>query len=343
MALCACQPNSAGVGTGSIDSLGEDATAGDPTDADSTAGDPATSAATSVASADGSSGGPPPATSATTGAELQFVESDAVNFGNVDVGGTAARTLAIQNVGDETAVGLGATLEGDFGYTGGSYPGATGDCGDALAASESCTLELSFSPASLGAFAGSLAVAHDGGAPLQGTLAGVGAGRTDNLLVNPGGEDGASPTPSGWNQIGDGTWVARDYWVDAASGNWYISADNGPNNEPFRLRQSVDVSQWADLIDSGPMRFSFSGLARSWQNGNDDYRVTLRYRNDQGDLLDEWSSPWDSGTSWTTIEHSRTVPEGTRRIDVDLGGRKSFGDDCDAYFDSLEVIGEYPG
>src|SRR5439155_19495140 len=75
-----------------------------------------------------------------------------------NTGGAASGTLS------------GGALAAGFGYTGGAFPGG-GSCGPSLAPAASCTVGVSFAPASAGSASASMMVSYGGGTlavPLKG-------------------------------------------------------------------------------------------------------------------------------------------------------------------------------
>ncbi len=354
--LAACQLNQTGAGTGSAASVGEGS---EPTDGGSSGLNASTTApdvgegtggggTTEGPSADTTDSGPDPDSGepATDGAEgplLAISGSPEHDFGNVDVDTAGFGMLSVANAGDAIATGMdGLPMAGPFAFTGGTYPGMAGDCGSTLDPGESCSLDLSFTPSGLGLFDGRVRIAYDGAEAAERRLIGGGAGQTDNLLSNPGGETTGSPV-SGWTDVGPGQWGAGAFtgenWPHA--GNAYIYSDGGPNNEVYRLVQDIDVSQWATTIDAEAMVFEFEGWGRTYSNGDDEYRLRVLYL--AGDMtLEAFTSGWQSGGSWAEHTDTRPAPAGTRTVQVDLSCEKSGGGVCNAYYDSLVLTARYP-
>jgi len=367
--LPACQPNLTGVGSGSANTLGEDSddssapTSGATTTPPDTGGGTdmgGTSMGSGVDTTQGMSSGPVDSTGAppddgSTGepatgsarepALLVISGSPEHDFGNVDLGASDIDVLTVSNDGGSDATGMaGQALAAPFSYTGGTYPGDGGDCEDTLAPQSSCTIELTFSPEVLGLHGETLAVAYDGAADATRPLLGGGAGQSDNLIQNPGGEMNGQPPPS-WTNTGAGEWGAGDPWdfPPPQGGSSMLLALNGPNGPNFILEQDIDVSQWATTIDQGLMRFDFDGEARSWDNSEDEYRIRVRYRDAMGGGNGQWTSDWQVSNSWQTLSNDEAAPSGTRIIRIELGCRRSGGDNyCDAYFDDLVLTAYYP-
>ncbi len=368
--LAACQPNLGGGGTGSATANTVGADSGDSSATGATSG--MTSADTGVGDASGGSDatttsvdttgptGPDESSTnpgddsstgplATDGGEapmLVIAEAPLHDFGDVALGDDDTVLLMVSNEGTGAATGMaGQALTAPFGYVGGSYPGVGGDCGDTLDPAASCTIEVEFSPAELGPYTDTLAVTYDGAA-MDATcdLIGGGAGDSGNLLLNPGGENTGYPPPD-WQIVGGGDWWAGVIFDDPAphAGSSYLLADTGPDSPSvFTLRQDVDVSAWADLIDAGLLSFSFEGWARTYFNDNDYFRFRIRFRDDAGMVIEVWNTDWQTSDVWELHDDMRTMPAGTRSLRVDLGCEKFGGTYCNAYFDAMDLRVSYP-
>jgi len=310
---------------------GEGFVTGD-TGADTTVGEPTT-------------GDDPPGTTDGGGSALEISDGPTFDYGGVPLGVERMHEFTVTNTGNDTAEGInGLPMAGAFTYEDFAFPGTSGDCGNSLAAGANCIVSITFDPADLGVQLGVLAVSYDGAPDAIRPLLGGGEGQSANLLSNPGGEDAGVP-PSGWTDVGNGTWVTTPNWegvVFPNSGLLFISANTGNHSPPFRLVQSVDVSTWASTIDMGVMRFSVEGYARAWGDDNDEYRIRLHYSDGAGADLGSWSSGWDTGSSWSLVNNTAPAPVNTRAIEVELGCRKSSGSFCDAYYDDLDLHAVFP-
>jgi hypothetical protein len=348
-----------GVGTTAANTLGlpddtgestttsaEGDTVGVTDDADGTTlapetGDPSGPLDDTTGPPDGSTTGEPPPT--TSGGEPLLTISDGptYDFGNVPTGGQASHSFLVTNTGDGEATGLSGAVPAPFGFPGG-FPGSGGDCGGSLGAGQSCMVEVAFTPTQLGVHAGTLAVSHDAGPDATRDVAGGGAGESDNLLGNPGGESGGTPPPS-WTAV-TGTWIAGVLLAETLpyAGVGYLYADAGPNNTDYVLRQDVDVSQWATTLDQGVLHVSFSGRARAYWGGDDEHRIRVHYRDAGGATLQTWTTNYLSEASWQQYADARTAPSGTRTVRVELNCRKNSGPYCHAYFDALDLRASYP-
>lgn len=362
--LLACSLNTTGAGSGSgNNSVGEESgdsgtsiggtTGGGPggttagEGGGTTDGGPMTGPATT--SLDGSTGpdtdsattDEPTTTGSTGSALLEISDGPSFDYGNVPVGMADVHVFTVTNVGDGLATGIAAQpIAGAFDYEGGTYPGTSGTCDDTLAPGADCTLAVTFFPTELGLHDSSVELTYGDASSVARPVTGGGQGTTGNLLLNPGGEAGGNP-PANWNDIGPGSWVTAN-WITPHAGSTFLSADTGPNNDPYRLSQEVDVTQWSDTIDAGLMRFTFSGWAATWDNGNDEYRIRVRYRDAGDNVISGSSTGWGTGWMWAELTNDELAPANTRTVEVELSCRKFSGDYCDAYFDSLDLRAAYP-
>jgi len=91
------------------------------------------------------------------------------DFGPVGLGASAGRVFTISNVGSGGVSAIAfAPLPAPFAWTGGTFPGANGNCGTPLAAGASCTVDVSFTPSGVGDFAALLALTYTDGTATQG-------------------------------------------------------------------------------------------------------------------------------------------------------------------------------
>lgn len=108
--------------------------------------------------------------SGTGAAAASLVISDGVtyDYGSITSGTTSDHAFVITNVGSTSATSMmGAAIGSGFGYKGGSYPGTGGTCGTVLAASSNCTVMVTFSPSSAGAYSSTLTINFNDGSGVQ--------------------------------------------------------------------------------------------------------------------------------------------------------------------------------
>jgi hypothetical protein len=276
-------------------------------------------------------------------AKLEFTDGpEHGQFGVLQVGETALRTLTLANVGDAVATQLmWSGLEKPFDFTDGLFPGVEGTCSDALDPGESCELELIFEPGDPGPRSGELSIHYlDAGQPRVALLglSGYAEGATHDLLAN--GDAEACTTngeaPPGWTLVSGSGWQCGDpHGVSPHEGRWTIYAGNEGGSGTFELRQDVDVSPYLGYS------IFFGGWARSRSSGDDDYRIDLAFIGEDEEPQ-VWSIGWQTTSSWTYYEYASSVPDGTHTVSVRLFCRKgSTGSWCDAYFDALELRAVY--
>ena len=105
-------------------------------------------------------------------------------------------TFYVQNLGARaaTALGDGGGLANDFGFKGGTYPGTGGTCGTSLAAGDTCTLVVTFSPSGTGYRWGTTTLSFHDGATTRTVTRDVSGYATGPLSIN----DGPSPNYSSY-------------------------------------------------------------------------------------------------------------------------------------------------
>jgi len=123
-------------------------------------------------------------------ATLTITGSPLFDFGDTVVGSTTTTTLTVTNTGDGAASVLGAqapALALPYTYLGGGYPGTGGTCSNVLAAGQTCTLRVSYSPSALGTTNDTLRLTYfDGEATQSLTLNLSGTGVTVLLTISDG-------------------------------------------------------------------------------------------------------------------------------------------------------------
>jgi hypothetical protein len=128
------------------------------------------------------------------------------DYGTHANGAPTDKTFTVTNSGGVGATGLAPSgLGGAFVFKGGAYPGTGGSCMAALAASTSCTVIVTFTPAATGPASATLTLAYtDGVAGQSAGLGLVGAGTPPALLSlsdGPSYDFGALATGSSTNHI----------------------------------------------------------------------------------------------------------------------------------------------
>ena len=160
---------------------------------------------------------------------------------------------------------------------------------------------------------------------------------SDNLLVNPGGEQGTQG------------WVAEGGPVEA------LEAGECDSTEPFaglaflavggvceegvdyaEATQVVDIEAWANQADAGELAVLFGGHTASY-SGSDLAEIELRFLGVDGQSLGVSERLGEHSDTWVELQAMDLVPAGTRSIAFVLMGTRNAGEDCDAYFDELQL------
>lgn len=89
-----------------------------------------------------------------TPAKLQFTNMPWYDFAGRAVGTESWKTITIANTGTSVASQLKGSfyLSVHFSFKGGTFPGASGTCGDFLEPASTCTVIVAFSPQYVGTF-----------------------------------------------------------------------------------------------------------------------------------------------------------------------------------------------
>ncbi len=176
---------------------------------------------------------------------------------------------------------------------------------------------------------------------------------SQNLLVNPSAESG-DPTSVGWTNVAMGSTGASCYnntgWRIMGNQNGFPAAQQGsyifyagcsPTNGPgFELRQDVNVSLNAAVIDAGWNSFTFSGYMQVYnQSPADESQMIVEYRDALNTtVLSSYNTGLKSDIgSWKFYISTITSPAGTRYIRVRLITVAKAGPSVDGYFDNLSL------
>lgn len=164
----------------------------------------------------------------------------------------------------------------------------------------------------------------------------VSGAAAQNLILNPGCEDslvnGEIPH---WEEVVGTNWTQRKEDPLPCEGGNYFFAGAAALAE---LRQDVDVSAYADSIDTNTQRFVFSGYVHSWeQSPPDSSRVILEFldisKTVKLDSLD--SGNYANPDEWVHITLRSVAPPNARYIRIRLISLRKNGTNNDGYFDAL--------
>lgn len=176
-----------------------------------------------------------------------------------------------------------------------------------------------------------------------------------NLIINPSAETGApSLTGGGWTAVTIGTTGTTCYnasgWRIIQSSNGFPAAQSGSyfffpgcssvTGSTFELRQDIDVSLNAYVIDNSLNSFTFSGYMQVYtQTPADQSEMIVEYRNSTNTtVLTSYNTGLKSNQGvWTNYVNTTTAPVGTRWIRIRLLGVVNTGPSVDSYFDNLSL------
>lgn len=168
--------------------------------------------------------------------------------------------------------------------------------------------------------------------------------RTENLLVNGGGESGDL---TGWTVSAGRVSVisgASNGGFAASEGDYYFTGRGFGNGQPEdcctdTAYQLVDLSSYADNIDAGAVYLEASAELTTW-NGVDEPEFVIELLNASGQPVAwEGSATLTTKTAknWENVGVTGAVPAGVRTAKVYIGGTRKQGNDNDVYFDDVSV------
>ena len=158
--------------------------------------------------------------------------------------------------------------------------------------------------------------------------------RTENLLTNPGAEDGLE----GWETaegIVESLGPKECGSVEPHAGDRLFGVGGVCEESAYgQAVQRVDVSAYADAFDAGGVWAMYQGHLRSY-SGSD--RPELRTVFYDADMTLLGLSPWvgTQASSWTQVMGQVEAPAGTRFIDFVMAGTRNSGTDNDSYHDDV--------
>ena len=184
----------------------------------------------------------------------------------------------------------------------------------------------------------------------------AGSATSCNLIVNGNAEaaigsvDGTPVSTPGWTSVGEATaaqygvngWPALTDPGPADRGSNLFSG--GPSEDTSSLSQTVNVSQFASLIDASNVTYLLSGWLGGWSSQDDNAMLTVTFRNALGVALGTGSigpvmaSDRASVTGLVQRSSSGAVPSGTRTVLVVLSMARTSGSANDGYADDLSLV-----
>lgn len=156
----------------------------------------------------------------------------------------------------------------------------------------------------------------------------------ENLLVNPGAEDGLD----GWTVAEPALEALEEGECGApapASGEHLFVV--GGMCEPTaygEARQVIDLEDLASAVDGGGQQLRFAGWMRI-DPGGDEPSLWVELFDGEGERVAQSERLVGRRVTWTRAEAVVPIPEGARRAELVIAGRRRNGDDNDSYFDDL--------
>jgi hypothetical protein len=169
------------------------------------------------------------------------------------------------------------------------------------------------------------------------------AATSHNFLINPGAETG---NLTGWTSSHTGSQAATNYpggggFIPASphTGSWFLFV-RGPAGTPrVTLSQTVNVSNYASLIDTNQVKMNLSGYGFR-PDGRDALALDWFFFNQSGAQIGgrNFIDVGPTGV-WTLVEANNfAVPVNTRSIRVDLAAAISgTSSTLDAIFDDISL------
>jgi len=172
---------------------------------------------------------------------------------------------------------------------------------------------------------------NDGSNDSEESLVTVAVGSPDNLLQNP-----YAVADVGWTYVeGFRRAYTGTTQIEPLIGNWLFYGGTGTLNES-KAYQDIDVSQHAELIDSGNAEVAFTGWIKTLGNGDSGY-LALDFLTGAEALSHE---PYVQ-VDWQQHSIEESIPKGVRTIRAEMvAERGAGGRSTSVYFDylSLEII-----
>lgn len=157
-------------------------------------------------------------------------------------------------------------------------------------------------------------------------------------LTNPGAEVGDT---TGWTSVGlVAKWVPRtdvgSGYPGPKSGSWYFSGGN--NNSPA-MYQDADVSAYATDIDAGNVKASLAFWIAGFNGYADHMSVFLRALDGANAVISSVSLTelYAPDAAWLYQELGMLLPNGARKIRVEIAANRTEGVDNDCNIDDMAL------
>jgi hypothetical protein len=283
------------------------------------------------------------------GPMLRISHGPTHDYGFVPLHDDVLQTFEVMNTGARAATSIAAhSLQGPFSFPGGSYPGAGGSCEHELAAGDTCTVVVQFSPTVPKLHETLLLLEYRGLLEThESTRRLTGGGTVENLIVNGDAEQGGSP-PVAWSVATGDDWAATDCGRatpqsaplsgDFCLGHVTMAGGEADDLEETAIEQTLALVDWEDAIDRAELRFELSGAARSRYAENDEWRVWVEFLDAGHNPLESlYDTGWGWTEDWEFLHGQGVAPSTTRHVRVRLMCRITFqpSEFCDAFFDEM--------
>jgi len=167
---------------------------------------------------------------------LVIDQGPTADFGTVTVGQSADHLFRVTNTGGVAATQMREVgMSAPFGFKGGTYPGTGGTCSLSLAASDTCTIVVTFTPTSIGGFSGTITMAYNDGildTQTERAIQGTGA-EAAILSIDQG------PTASFGNVMLGSPEKVITFTLTNTGGAMATQIDGGTLNEPFAFSGTI--------------------------------------------------------------------------------------------------------
>jgi hypothetical protein len=160
---------------------------------------------------------------------------------------------------------------------------------------------------------------------------------SDNLLLNPGAEDGTTHWTATLGPIESLTGSECDS-VPPYAGDYLFAVGGICEGEVTDASafQRVDVAPWSAEIDTDRATAHLGGWMRNYGSSDrPEFEIALIHEN--GTELARSKRLSSATGTWTEMQSSLAIPVGTRSIDFVLYGTRNAGSDNDSYFDDLSL------
>jgi hypothetical protein len=155
-----------------------------------------------------------------------------------------------------------------------------------------------------------------------------------NLLLNAGAEDSLAnwiPVEGVVEALTDGVCQG----ITPHSGDRYFAVGGlCEHSEVGRCIQNVDMTSFADSIDTGNYSANFGGYLSNF-GGSDLPEMKLLFLDEDEIEISSSNTLSSFNNSWTLFSEWATIPAETRIIRFELKGTRNAGTDNDSYFDDL--------